>query len=78
MLLDKILLFVFLPKCIILAPVSCICPLDARLIVIHVPFELSPFKIQQGYFIVTKLPILPSIHSIVPFLSTNALLVTKL
>ena len=75
---DIILLLVFFPKWIILAPVSCSCLEVATLIVIQVPLELSPFKIQAGYFIFLKLPTLPSIHSITPDSSTKALFVTKL
>ena len=50
----------------------------ARAILIEFPLELFPFNIQEGYFIVTLLPKLPSTHSINPFSSTIARLVTKL
>ena len=76
--LDIILLLVFLPICIILAPVSCVWLVFAAAIVIQVPDELSPFNTTHGYFIVTLLPILPSIHSIEAFSSVIALFVTKL
>ena len=65
-------------KCIIFAPVSCICPLPAPATVIQVPLACAPFKMQAGYFILVFEPTLPSIHSINPFSSTIARFVTKL
>ena len=43
---------------------------------IELPVAPSPAKIQDGYFIVILLPILPSTHSIKPFVSTIALPLT--
>src|SRR5215467_9222313 len=63
---------------IILAPASWCWPGPAYATESTSPDALGPTMYTDGYFIVRRLPMLPSIHSMWPSVSTRARLVTRL
>src|ERR1700750_259900 len=64
--------------CTILAPASWCWPAPAEETERTSPVSFAPTMYTDGYFMVRRLPMLPSIHSMWPSASTRARLVTRL